>query len=88
MSKKKEEIKIGLTVVLQIGKVKHSLTLDEAKNLSFVLDCLIKKEQPTTIPWFPITPPPTPINPQPFKWWDIVYCGDTATITKTGGVTE
>lgn len=86
MSKKKEEIKIGLTVVLQIGKVKHSLTLDEAKNLSFVLDCLIKKEQPTPnpFPWFPITP----INPQPFKWWDIVYCGDTATITKTSGVTE
>lgn len=85
MSKKEKEIR--LKVILKIGEVEHILTSEEVKLLGLIIESITKKEQPNTIPWFPITPiAPQPVNPYPWRpWWDIVYCGDNITITSTTG---
>ena len=81
---KQENKSIGIRVILKIGDVEHSLTLEEIKTLSLALDTIIHKEQPSNIPWVPLIP--QPLTPHPYRpWWDVVYCGDNPTISLTSG---
>lgn len=72
-------MEIGLKVILKIGETEHTLTLNEVKMLSLVIDSILKKEVPV-MPIFP-TMPARPMPPPWRPYWEIAYCSDTATIT-------
>ena len=85
---KEESKEVSVKVILKIGDIEHSLTLEELKTLGLVIDSIITKQNPNPNPnpnpfIFPNIPAPPAFPNWPWRLWDIVYCGDTTIITKT-----